>query len=237
MKLLILCAGRGTRLKPLTDHVPKSLLELDANQTILYRLLSQFSNFFVSSETWVNISTNAQFFLKYLSEVPENIRPNILYESELLGSANTLFDFTSLADGRTLVLHGDLVLSNQYVKALMKEIDGVNENLVICHNRLAKDARSFVSKDDLGKVLKFENNFSSFDESKVLVNSGIYLFQDLADLGSRPDLKVEISDSVLTHLFKEGSLYAREIEEARISVDSIEKLEKAKELVSKERCS
>jgi NDP-sugar pyrophosphorylase family protein len=237
MNLLILCAGRGTRLKPLTDHVPKSLLRLDANQTILYRLLRQFNNFFVSSEMWVNISTNAQFFLKYLSEVSENIRPNILYESELLGSANTLFEFSLLAEGTTLVLHGDLVLSDQYVNALMKEIDGVNENLVICHNRSAKNARSLVSRDDLGKVLKFENNFSSLDENKVLVNSGIYLFQDLANLGNRPELKVEISDSVLMYLFKKGGLYAREIEEARISVDSIEKLEKAKELVSKEKYS
>jgi NDP-sugar pyrophosphorylase family protein len=160
-----------------------------------------------------------------------------LYESELLGSANTLFEFSLLAEGTTLVLHGDLVLSDQYVNALMKEIDGVNENLVICHNRSAKNARSLVSRDDLGKVLKFENNFSSLDENKVLVNSGIYLFQDLANLGNRPELKVEISDSVLMYLFKKGGLYAREIEEARISVDSIEKLEKAKELVSKEKYS
>lgn len=40
----ILCGGFGKRLKPLTDHVPKPLLEIKNNYTILDRQLLQFKH-------------------------------------------------------------------------------------------------------------------------------------------------------------------------------------------------
>lgn len=44
MKALILCAGRGKRLRPLTDKIPKPLVEIN-NKSLLERILEQLEYF------------------------------------------------------------------------------------------------------------------------------------------------------------------------------------------------
>ena len=45
MKLIILNSGLGSRLKNLTKNNPKSLVQLDENQTIFSRAISILSKF------------------------------------------------------------------------------------------------------------------------------------------------------------------------------------------------
>ncbi len=50
MRYIILAAGRGTRLSPLTDSIPKSLFKLDSNTTILERTIDQIKHHDPKSE-------------------------------------------------------------------------------------------------------------------------------------------------------------------------------------------
>ena len=52
MRALILAAGRGTRLYPLTINKPKSLLKI-GSRTVLGRLVDQFKNMMISEITIV----------------------------------------------------------------------------------------------------------------------------------------------------------------------------------------
>ena len=53
--ILILAAGRGTRLKPFTDHLPKSLLPL-GHTNILRNLIEQSNEYFTGVNIYVNAS-------------------------------------------------------------------------------------------------------------------------------------------------------------------------------------
>ena len=44
LKILILCGGRGERLKPLTDRIPKPLINING-KPILYHLINYFQNY------------------------------------------------------------------------------------------------------------------------------------------------------------------------------------------------
>src|SRR5258708_19653161 len=64
MKAMILAAGLGTRLRPLTDNRPKALVEV-AGHTLLEITLSRLRAFGIS-EVIVNVHHFADMFIDYL---------------------------------------------------------------------------------------------------------------------------------------------------------------------------
>jgi len=236
LNLLILGAGRGTRLSPLTDLLPKPLLPIHGSETIFLRIVKQFRKILPISNIWVNISTHPETFLNYLNGIDTEFRPQVLFEPNLLGSANTVFELSKVHAGHTLVIHGDLILSHMYVETLLQEILSNHRFLVFCHSRLSNHARSEITIGDSNIVTSFVNKSSnSVVNSNVLVNSGIYFLPNLQEIGLKPEIGTEIADSILQTLISLGKLYAFEINEKRVSVDSLDQLEEARSLVMEER--
>ena len=64
MRAMILGAGLGTRLRPLTDDRPKALVEIDGH-TLLEIALSRLRSFGVS-EVIINVHHFADMILQYL---------------------------------------------------------------------------------------------------------------------------------------------------------------------------
>jgi NDP-sugar pyrophosphorylase family protein len=234
--LLILGAGRGTRLSPLTDVLPKPLLTIDNSETILLRMVKQFRKLIPISNIWVNVSTHPEIFLNYLSGLDSEFRPQVLFEPNLLGSANTIFELSKVHNSPTLVIHGDLILSNEYVNSLFEVISRDPEFVVFCHSRSSDSARSQITINNSNIVKSLVNkSVNSVVDSNVLVNSGIYFFPNLKQIGLAPEIGIEIADSILQTLIRFSKLLAFEIKEERVAVDSFKQLEEARNLVKKER--
>src|SRR5436309_803011 len=66
MKAMILAAGLGTRLRPLTDNRPKALVEL-AGRTLLEITLSRLRGFGVR-EVIINVHHFAEMMVDYLKQ-------------------------------------------------------------------------------------------------------------------------------------------------------------------------
>jgi len=234
--LLILGAGRGTRLSPLTDALPKPLLTINGSETILLRIVKQFRKILPISNIWVNVSTLPETFLDYLNGIDTEFRPQVLLEPNLLGSANTVFELSKVHTGPTLVIHGDLILSSAYIETLLQEILSNPRFLVFCHSRLANHARSKITIGDSNIVTSLVNaSLNSVVNSDVLVNSGIYFLPNLQQIGLTPEIGTEIADSILQTLISSGKLHAFEIKEKRVSVDSFDQLEEARRFVKEEK--
>ncbi len=88
MKALLLCAGMGSRLKPITDLVPKPLVPINGKPLLQY-WLENLSNAGVS-EFMINISYLSQQFVEFVqkSEFKDSI--TLLYEKELLNTGGTV---------------------------------------------------------------------------------------------------------------------------------------------------
>jgi mannose-1-phosphate guanylyltransferase len=83
MKAMILAAGLGTRLRPLTDHRPKALVEL-AGRTLLEITLSRLRTFGVN-EVIINVHHFADMVIDYLkSKNNFGLRIEISREDDLL---------------------------------------------------------------------------------------------------------------------------------------------------------
>lgn len=106
MKAVLLAAGLGTRLKPITDHTPKCLVPINGKPLLGYWL-----------ETLVKLGvTNILINIHYLPEqVKEFIKQSpyksyitTVEEIELLGTAGTLVNNRSFwQEKTTLIIHAD----------------------------------------------------------------------------------------------------------------------------------
>ncbi|HEX8798704.1 MAG TPA: nucleotidyltransferase family protein [Terriglobales bacterium] len=115
MKAMVLAAGLGTRLGPLTDDRPKALVEING-RTLLEITLTRLRAFSVS-QVIVNVHHFADMILEYLAEKQNfSIRIEISHENELLDTGGGLRKaaWFFLEDGRDepFLLHNVDVLSN-----------------------------------------------------------------------------------------------------------------------------
>jgi mannose-1-phosphate guanylyltransferase len=88
MKAFLLAAGHGTRLRPLTDHVPKCLVPIQG-VTILDIWIELCRRAGVS-ELFVNLHAHADAVRTALGQADRGIKVRLSEEKVLLGSAGTL---------------------------------------------------------------------------------------------------------------------------------------------------
>src|SRR5690349_9100235 len=83
MKAMILAAGLGTRLRPLTDHIPKALVELKG-RTLLEITIDRLKSFGVT-EIIVNVHHHAEKIVAFLhSQNNFGLRVEVSREDDLL---------------------------------------------------------------------------------------------------------------------------------------------------------
>jgi mannose-1-phosphate guanylyltransferase len=89
MDVLLLAAGRGTRLAPITDHLPKCLVRISGRPLLEYWLepLTQFKQ---TRDIFLNLNYLADHVNAYLLNSPFRKRVSSLPEATLLGTGGTL---------------------------------------------------------------------------------------------------------------------------------------------------
>ncbi|MEE2662065.1 MAG: nucleotidyltransferase family protein [Pseudomonadota bacterium] len=103
---IVLAAGQGSRLKPLTNDWPKCLMPIHGVPILEYWL----SDLIASSVSPIIVNTHyhAQLVADYLSRPRFNSIVQQYYEANLLGTAGTIRALSNkLLKGPTLIIHGD----------------------------------------------------------------------------------------------------------------------------------
>jgi len=102
---LILAAGAGTRLRPLTEHVPKCLVPI-AGRPLLEYWLDALARIGVRS-IWVNSHAHPEQMRALLARINARVASvclHELYEPELLGSAGTIARNPDIVHGADAVI-------------------------------------------------------------------------------------------------------------------------------------
>lgn len=103
---MLLAAGFGTRLRPVTDHVPKALVPVDGRPLLDYWLHALFA------ADIERVLVNTHYLADQVSEFVEGSRfsdrVDLIYEETLLGTAGTVRQNADFARGEPcLVAHAD----------------------------------------------------------------------------------------------------------------------------------
>ena len=107
LKALLLCAGLGTRLRPLTNKTPKCLMQIKG---ATFRNLDRKTSKSGFKEVLINTHYLSEQIIKFIEEKQNNfnIKITTVYEENLLGTGATLMrNKLFFEDSLGLLIHGD----------------------------------------------------------------------------------------------------------------------------------
>ncbi len=147
MKAMILAAGRGERLRPLTDHTPKPLVQVGKLRLIEYHLVNLKRAGF--KDIVINIAWLGQKIMDTLGN-GSRYGLHILYSNEnnaALETGGGIFNALHLLGEQFLVVNGDVWTDYPFEKLLHKELTTL-AHLVLVNNPEHNPAGDFFLQKD-----------------------------------------------------------------------------------------
>lgn len=186
MKAILLAAGVGSRLRPITNTVPKCMLVID-DRPLLDRWLDAFDRAGID-EALVNVHHLPDVVRRHIAARTAPPMVRTFFEPELLGSAGTLIANRQWLDREELFLA--CYADNLTDFDLRSLIDAHREHcaiatLTVFHSQ-QPSAGGVVELDAVGRVIGFVEKPS--EPVSDLVNAGMYAFHPsvLDEIGDRP---------------------------------------------------
>lgn len=194
MKAVVLVAGKGTRMEPLTSECPKVMLQV-ANKPIIEHILDSALEAGVEGFVFITGYLEEQIKAHFGDGSKWGVSIEYVQQKEQLGTANAIGYARGHVDGAFLVLNGDMLIGKRDLKTLISR----REEAVICVKEVENPSDFGVLETRNGKVTRIIEKPKKPPTN--LANAGIYLFResifgfiDKTQLSVRNEL--EITDSI-----------------------------------------
>lgn len=228
MKAIIVAGGRGERLRPITNNVPKPMIKVKGKPVLLHviELLKKYgikeiilalcylpdviTTYFGNGEKFgVNI--------KYIFEDPNSPK----------GTAGAILPARDLINDTFIVTYAD-ILRDLDVSEMMTFHESVNSIATVnIYKRIGKNAKSMVKIDDNKKIVEFieRPTPNQLSNEFIWVNGSFYIFEpeifEFIPEGEKNDFGSEIFPRVLK---SKKNIYAFPTEEYFLDIGDMEKL-------------
>ncbi len=194
MKAVVLVAGKGTRMEPLTSECPKVMLPV-ANKPILEHILSSAVEVGIESFIFITGYMEKQIREYFGDGSKFGLSIDYVRQKEQLGTANAIGYAKGYVEEAFLVLNGDMLIGKEDLKILISR----SEEAVICVKEVDNPSDFGVTEIKNNKVVKVIEK--PVNPPTNLANAGIYLFRDsIFDFIARTPTSVrnefEITDSI-----------------------------------------
>ena len=105
MRAILLAAGMGTRLRPMTLKKPKCLMEIN-KQPLLHIWINKLQSIGIK-DVLINTHYLADQVAASIEKFKDSLNISIIYEKELLGTAGTLINNLDFCTEDTILIHAD----------------------------------------------------------------------------------------------------------------------------------
>ncbi len=178
MKAMILCAGYGTRLKPLTDSLPKPLVRI-AGFTLITDILIHLSQQGVDTAV-VNGSWMAGMLEDYFAKADLPLKIIFQMEDEPLGTAGAVRKALPFLGEEFLVVYGDN-LTRQPINPLMELHHRLDSEVTIALSPTDNpSSKGIILTTPDGRISSFREKPPDEVAESNLANSGIYICRNSA---------------------------------------------------------
>lgn len=218
MKALILAAGEGTRMRPLTANIPKPLLPV-AGKPFLMHIIETLESLGII-DIYLLIGWKNLKIKEYFGDGQRfNVNITYLNQEERLGTAHAVGIAKSVMDSPFLCLNGDIVVAKHYIKGLMDSYKAHDRD-IISLARVDNPERFGVV------VLEGERVKEIIEKPKApksdLINAGIYIFtpdifKAIEQTPKSARGEYEITESIKI-LMKSGDFYGYKLDEPWVEI-------------------
>ncbi len=235
MKAIILAAGKGTRLLPLTETKPKPLLKV-ANKPILEYTLEALHG--LVDEVLIVVSYKKEKIMEYFGTSYKNMKITYIIQKNVCGTGNAVLQCKDFVKGSFLVMGGDDIFSKEDLKDLIKhkysilaqevsnpERFGVLKMKNNCLEKIVEKPKKFVS--NLANTACYNVDDSIFSLLKKVKKSqrGEYEFVDaVSELAKKKKVNCVITKKWITigypwHLLEANEFFLSKIKNKRQGIE------------------
>ena len=219
MKAIILAGGRGKRLRPITDYVPKPLIPIKNIPIIEWQI--KYLKKFGVSEVIICSGYKTEMIENYLNNKKLGVKITFSIEKKPLGTGGAIKKAgKKIKEKSFIVMNGDIITNIDIKKLLKKENS-------IASIQLKTKFGILQTNDD--KIIKFNEKKEISD---LWMNAGIYhlnkeIIKELPDVG-------DIEKTLFPNFAKKEKLFTIKFRNTQwYSVDSFKDMEECEAVVEK----
>ena len=233
MTYIILSAGKGVKLQPLTLNHPKSLYKLDDKTTILQRLVRKIRKYDAAAEIVVVVGYMYKQIQQELEDDNVKFVHNPFY-SVTSSMGSLWFAKEYLQRENVTIVNGDIVVSDQLIKDVVSQ--HTDYPYVLLDSTL-KDANKYnvQVQGDLVCVMsknltEFTGNYASM--TKLDAVSSRFLLEQLKQMVNDEMYDLFFEDALVQMIFQNNfELYYKDIKDYKwTEVDCVDDLLKARQI-------
>jgi len=171
IECFIMAGGRGKRLSPLTDKIPKPMLPLDGKPIIEYNIDRLIS--FGIKKIYISVNYLGEKIQNYFGDgSSKGIEIEYIWEDSPLGTAGSLSLVDEFKSDQILLLNSDL-FTDVNIEEMFLQLISNNADMVVASTEYKVDIPYAVFECDSYKV----NAFKEKPSYTYYSNAGIYLFK------------------------------------------------------------
>lgn len=232
MKAVIIAGGKGERLRPLTNNVPKPMIEV-SGKPVLEHVINLFKKYSIK-EFVISVCYLQEKITSYFGDGSKfGVKIHYIFENpnNPLGTAGGLTQASKHIDGDFIVTSGD-TLRKLDINAMIKHHKRKNAYATInVYKRYGKDPKSMILFNKNYKIYKFVERPQAKDikDDFVWASGFFFVFKPQIFSYIPKNINSDLGKDVFPLLLKDGkNLYAFPTQDYFIDIGNLEKLEKAK---------
>lgn len=176
MKALFLAGGLGTRLKPITDNLPKPMVPI-MGKPLLERNIEKLKRHGVD-EILLSTCYKPEIIENYFGDGSKlGVKISYITENEPLGTAGAIRNAAKYIDSTFLVFNAD-ILSDIDITEMVRLHRERGAQATIAVTRVANpSAYGVIEHDEKGFVTAFKEKPKPHETRSNLINAGTYIFE------------------------------------------------------------
>ncbi|HEX7948857.1 MAG TPA: nucleotidyltransferase family protein [Candidatus Limnocylindrales bacterium] len=218
---VVMAGGRGTRLRPLTDRVPKPLLHV-GGRPLLDTTLELLAEHAIR-HVYLSVNYLAEQVIEHVGDgASRGLRVEYLRETEPLGTAGALSLLPAPPAAPLIVMNGD-ILTRLDLGQLIDFHDAQRAELTMCIRQVSSRVPYGVVDLDEGRVVSITEK----PEQQHFVNAGIYVLEPRVLAGLEPGRHKDMTELAQEVGARGGSVAAFPIREYWLDIGQPADFERA----------
>lgn len=240
MKAVILAAGIGSRLRPLTNAFPKCMIEVNKIKIIEKQLKNLINNGI--KEILIITGYKSEKIKVYLKDEYLNI--NIIENKDYLITNNmySLYLAKKFLKGEDFILmNADVFFEEKIVKILLED---QRKNLIVCDKgkyieesmkiQIEKEEKNIIA---INKTISLKKAYgTTIDVYKFSEKAGKKLFEIIDEFIERKKQINLWTEVAIQELFKYEKIYSKDINLKWVEIDNLDDLKQAENLFKGDEC-
>jgi len=222
MQAVILAGGRGTRLRPLTDKVPKVMVNVQGAEFLWYLVRwlerNDINNIVIcAAYLWEEIARKVKAYHQ------PGVTLRLSVEKQPLGTAGAVKNAERLLEDEFLLINGDTYLPITYGRILShwKEVREQFDSLLVAYSNREKIAPNDTAVDREGVVTAYSKRSG---EKMQYVNAGLVVLKKSVIEAFPGDVRLSLEEKVFPELISRRKMAALIIHERYYDIGTRERL-------------